>query len=88
LNELVAAFEKGLILCTLSSTYLHFLLLWFFFLLGPKTNREQNWRRNISNLGQALDKLIANYLVNPTILRVVRVARIGRVLRLVKGNYN
>jgi hypothetical protein len=28
---------------------------------------------------------MANYLVNPTLLRVVRVARVGRVLRLVKG---
>lgn len=36
-------------------------------------------------LGQALGEIIANYLVNPTLLRVVRVARVGRVLRLVKG---
>ncbi len=28
---------------------------------------------------------MANYFVNPTLLRVVRVARVGRVLRLVKG---
>ena len=36
-------------------------------------------------LGQALGELMANYFVNPTLLRVVRVARVGRVLRLVKG---
>lgn len=28
---------------------------------------------------------MANFFVNPTLLRVVRVARVGRVLRLVKG---
>ncbi|CAF4109785.1 unnamed protein product, partial [Rotaria magnacalcarata] len=38
-----------------------------------------------SILGQALGELMANYFVNPTLLRVVRVARVGRVLRLVKG---
>ncbi len=32
-----------------------------------------------------MGELIANYSLNPTILRVVRVARVGRVLRLVKG---
>jgi hypothetical protein len=37
------------------------------------------------NLGQALGEIMANYFVNPTLLRVVRVARVGRVLRLVKG---
>jgi hypothetical protein len=36
--------------------------------------------------GQALGELMANYFVNPTLLRVVRVARVGRVLRLVKGS--
>jgi hypothetical protein len=29
-----------------------------------------------------------NYFVNPTLLRVVRVARVGRVLRLVKGLFD
>ncbi|UJR15131.1 hypothetical protein I4U23_002096 [Adineta vaga] len=38
-----------------------------------------------SILGQALGKLMENFLVQPTVLRVVRVARVGRVLRLVKG---
>ncbi|CAF0997674.1 unnamed protein product [Rotaria sordida] len=38
-----------------------------------------------SMLGQVLGELMANYFVNPTLLRVVRVARVGRVLRLVKG---
>ena len=28
---------------------------------------------------------MAKYFVNPTLLRVVRIARIGRLLRLVKG---
>jgi hypothetical protein len=28
---------------------------------------------------------MAKYFVNPTLLRVIRVARIGRILRLVKG---
>ncbi len=36
-------------------------------------------------LGYALGEIMANYFVNPTLLRVVRVARVGRVLRLVKG---
>jgi hypothetical protein len=31
---------------------------------------------------------MASYFVNPTLLRVVRVARVGRVLRLVKGLFN
>jgi hypothetical protein len=31
---------------------------------------------------------MANYFVNPTLLRVVRVARVGRVLRLVKGLFD
>lgn len=39
-------------------------------------------------LGQALGEIIANFLVNPTLLRVVRVARVGRVLRLVKGLFS
>ncbi|CAF4807671.1 unnamed protein product [Rotaria socialis] len=38
-----------------------------------------------SILGQTLGEIMANYFVNPTLLRVVRVARVGRVLRLVKG---
>ena len=36
-------------------------------------------------LGQALGEIMAKFFVNPTLLRVVRVARVGRVLRLVKG---
>ncbi len=28
---------------------------------------------------------MAQFVVNPTLLRVVRVARVGRILRLVKG---
>ena len=35
--------------------------------------------------GQALGEIMAKFFVNPTLLRVVRVARVGRVLRLVKG---
>ncbi|CAF1639120.1 unnamed protein product [Rotaria magnacalcarata] len=38
-----------------------------------------------SIVGQTLGEIMANYFVNPTLLRVVRVARVGRVLRLVKG---
>ncbi|CAF4218965.1 unnamed protein product [Rotaria socialis] len=38
-----------------------------------------------SILGQALGEIMAQFVVNPTLLRVVRVARVGRVLRLVKG---
>ncbi|CAF4979250.1 unnamed protein product, partial [Rotaria sp. Silwood1] len=38
-----------------------------------------------SVLGQALGEIMAQFVVNPTLLRVVRVARIGRILRLVKG---
>ena len=37
------------------------------------------------SLGQALGEIMAKFFVNPTLLRVVRVARVGRVLRLVKG---
>ncbi len=39
-------------------------------------------------LGQTLGEIMANYFVNPTLLRVVRVARVGRVLRLVKGLFD
>jgi hypothetical protein len=28
---------------------------------------------------------MAKYFVNPTLLRVVRIVRVGRILRLVKG---
>lgn len=42
--------------------------------------------KKIFILGQALGEIMANYFVNPTLLRVVRVARVGRVLRLVKGS--
>jgi hypothetical protein len=35
--------------------------------------------------GQALGEFMAQFVVNPTLLRVVRVARVGRILRLVKG---
>ncbi|CAF4638153.1 unnamed protein product, partial [Rotaria sp. Silwood2] len=38
-----------------------------------------------SVLGQALGEIMAQFVVNPTLLRVVRVARVGRILRLVKG---
>ncbi|CAF2652450.1 unnamed protein product [Rotaria sp. Silwood2] len=38
-----------------------------------------------SILGQALGEIIAQFFVNPTLLRVVRVARVGRILRLVKA---
>ncbi|CAM4814651.1 unnamed protein product [Rotaria magnacalcarata] len=38
-----------------------------------------------SLLGQALGEIMAQFVVNPTLLRVVRVARVGRILRLVKG---
>lgn len=36
-------------------------------------------------IGQALGEIMAKFLVNPTLLRVIRVVRIGRILRLVKG---
>jgi TctA family transporter len=36
-------------------------------------------------LGLLLGELMTKFFVNPTLLRVVRVARVGRVLRLVKG---
>jgi hypothetical protein len=39
-------------------------------------------------LGQTLGELMASYFVHPTLLRVVRVARVGRVLRLVKGLFD
>jgi len=39
-------------------------------------------------LGQSLGEIMATYYVNPTLLRVVRVARVGRVLRLVKGLFD
>ncbi len=29
---------------------------------------------------------MAKYFVNPTLLRVVRIVRVGRILRLVKGS--
>ncbi|CAF4115910.1 unnamed protein product, partial [Rotaria sordida] len=38
-----------------------------------------------SIFGQALGEIMAQFAVNPTLLRVVRVARVGRILRLVKG---
>ena len=39
----------------------------------------------VSSLGQTLGEIMAKYFVNPTLLRAVRVARVGRVVRLVKG---
>ena len=51
-------------------------------------NRYQNGRTLIqapSIAGVLLSDLIERYFVSPTLLRVVRVAKIGRVLRLVKG---
>jgi hypothetical protein len=43
---------------------------------------------NCYHLGQTLGELMASYFVHPTLLRVVRVARVGRVLRLVKGLFD
>ncbi|CAF3101706.1 unnamed protein product [Rotaria sp. Silwood2] len=39
-----------------------------------------------SILGQTLGEIMAKFFVHPTLLRVVRVARVGRILRLVKGS--
>lgn len=39
----------------------------------------------LSIAGVLLKDLIAQYIVSPTLLRVVRVVKVGRVLRLVKG---
>uniref|UniRef100_A0A3B4ZB52 Sodium channel protein n=1 Tax=Stegastes partitus TaxID=144197 RepID=A0A3B4ZB52_9TELE len=39
----------------------------------------------LSILGMFLSKLIEQYFVSPTLFRVVRLARIGRVLRLIKS---
>ena len=47
----------------------NFLFLFFYFFIS----------------GILLSDLIEKYFVSPTLLRVVRVAKIGRVLRLVKG---
>ncbi len=55
-----------------------FSFFWIIYLLINKKNF----------LGQALGELMENYFVNPTLLRVVRVARVGRVLRLVKGLFD
>jgi hypothetical protein len=44
-----------------------------------------NKKRYLFFLGYALGEFMAKFFVNPTLLRVVRVARVGRVLRLVKG---
>ncbi len=41
--------------------------------------------KEICFLGSTLGEIMAKFFVNPTLLRVVRVARVGRVLRLVKG---
>ena len=41
--------------------------------------------RHCTCLGILLRDIIEKYFVSPTLLRVVRVAKIGRVLRLVKG---
>jgi hypothetical protein len=42
-------------------------------------------KRHLFYLGYVLGEVMAKLFVNPTLLRVVRVARVGRVLRLVKG---
>ncbi|CAF5077637.1 unnamed protein product, partial [Rotaria socialis] len=42
------------------------------------------WGKKKFFQGQALGEIMAQFVVNPTLLRVVRVARVGRVLRLVK----
>ena len=40
------------------------------------------------NLKFFFSDLIEKYFVSPTLLRVVRVAKVGRVLRLIKGAKN
>jgi hypothetical protein len=37
-------------------------------------------------LEQTLGEIMAKVFVNPTLLRIARVARTGRILRLVKGS--
>ncbi|XP_028447469.1 sodium channel, voltage-gated, type I-like, alpha isoform X6 [Perca flavescens] len=39
----------------------------------------------LSTIGVFLSELIKNYFVSPTLFRVIRLARIGRVLRLIKS---
>ena len=36
-------------------------------------------------LGQVLGEIMAKFVVNPTLLRIARVVRVGRILRIVKG---
>ena len=55
-------------------------------ILGTRCSRRFCANDCLCFAGQALGELMANYFVNPTLLRVVRVARVGRVLRLVKGS--
>jgi len=50
--------------------------------------RKLNCYHLLFFLGQTLGELMASYFVHPTLLRVVRVARVGRVLRLVKGLFD
>jgi hypothetical protein len=37
-------------------------------------------------LGQSFGEIMAKFFVNPTLLRVARFVRVGRILRLVKGS--
>ncbi|CAL8268665.1 unnamed protein product [Lota lota] len=39
----------------------------------------------LSIIGMFLSKIIEDFLVSPTLFRVIRLARIGRILRLIKG---
>ena len=46
--------------------------------------KKKNLKLNLFFPGVLLSDLIEKYFVSPTLLRVVRVAKIGRILRLVK----
>ena len=51
----------------------------------PPTPRAAVLPRHFLPAGLALSDLIQKYFVSPTLFRVIRLARIGRVLRLIRG---
>ena len=54
-------------------------------LFGPSARRTSRQSKTLCDAGLALDEYVREYMVSPTLLRVVRVFRVGRVLRLVKS---
>ena len=83
----MTVFEKGLPFFLLKPSFLPIISFYLYLSLILTTPLQKNYQiyEFVLRLGQALGKLMENFLVQPTVLRIVRVARVGRVLRLVKG---